>query len=67
MGLGLRYLGGPLGFHRLPRDEQALALGWYCAEHLPAGWRAPNRRARGGRLVRQVDATTAGRAFWLGG
>ena len=67
MGLGLRYLGGPLGLYALPRDEQALALGWYCAEHLAAGWRTPNKRARGERLARQVSASDRGRSFWLGG
>ena len=67
MGVGMRYLGGPLGVYRLPPDEQALALGWYCAEHLPSGWRTPDRGARHQRLARNVTATEAGRRFWLGG
>ncbi len=67
MGLGLRYLGGPLGLYRLPRDEQALALGWYCAEHYPAGWRTPTKRTGAARLARNVSATASGRSFWLGG
>ena len=67
MGLGVEHLGGPLAFYALPREEQALALAWYCTEKLPSGWRSPNRAARGERLARNVKASPTGRAFWLGG
>jgi len=60
VALGVKYLGSPLGLYRLPRDEQTLALGWYCAEHLPAGWRTPDRRLRD-----SVATTDEGRSFWL--
>ncbi len=66
MEIGLTHLGGdPHALYRLPRSDQALILGWYCATNLPAGWRKPRRPSR--PTVRdRVNADDDARAFWLG-
>ena len=65
VAIGVKYLGGPLALYRLPRAEQELALAWYCAEHLPEGWRTKGKRAR--PLRDSVDATEGALSFWTGG